>query len=314
MLSAYLIVGEDALKRRTALERLRKRVADSGDMEFNHDEFNGESSTGDSIVQACNTLPFASDLRLVEVADADKLSKQDAETVVGYLEQPSASTVLALSASKLAKNTRLYKAVAKTGKNAIIDCTPMKRFELIRALRSMAVGHGFTLTDAAAARLVELIGEDTVALDSELKKLALARNGNSAVTDRDVESLVSRTAEAKPWELVDAFAARDVKRCLVLYPLLTSSSPYALVGMLTMRLRELACAKSLADRGEPGNLAPTLKVPAWRVKNHARWAAGFTKQELMRAFSTVRDCEQAMKSGSDPDSALRDWIVQTISR
>ena len=312
LLPVYLAVGEDELKRRTVLDRLRKRLATVGDLEFNHDEFDGERAQGEDIVQACNTLPFASEVRLVEVTKVDKLSKAASEVLVAYLNQPNQSTVLALSGAKLAKNTRLYKAVQSIGKQAVIDCAPMKRYELVRALRSMAIGHGFTLTASAAELLVDLVGEDTIAIDSELRKLALAHLGNDPVTDQEVRRLVTRTAEVKPWHLVDAFSARDARECLRLLPLVESSSPYALIGMCTVRLRELACAKSLDARGEGGRLAEVLKVPAWRVKNHSRWAAGFTEEELKRAFSTARDCERDMKSGTDPDVAFKDWLFSIV--
>lgn len=313
LLPAYLAVGEDALKRRTVLERLRKRVAEYGDLEFNHDEFDGDRASGSDIAVACNTLPFASEIRLVEVARAEKLGKQDADVVCAYLAAPNESTVLVLSAEKLAKNTRLYKAVAAIGKTAVIDCAPMKRYELVRALRSMAVGHGITMTESAAEMLVSYVGEDTVRLDSELRKLALAHTGSDPVTQREVEGLVARTSEAKPWELVDAFSARDAKACLRLLPLLTSASPYALIGMCTNRLRELACAKSLDARGEGGQLAATLGVPAWRVKNHLAWARGYSEGELKKAFATARDCERAMKSGTDAQDAFRDWLFSTMA-
>ena len=314
LLPAYLAVGEDALKRRTVLERLRKRVAEFGDLEFNHDEFDGERASGSDIAVACNTFPFASELRLVEVTHAEKLGKQDSDVLCAYLAAPSETTVLLLSAEKLAKNTRLYKAVAALGKAAVIDCAPMKRYELVRALRSMAVGHGITLTESAAERLVSLAGEDTVRLDSELRKLALAHVGLDPVNDREVSALVARTNEAKPWELVDAFSARDARACARLLLLLDSASPYALIGMCTTRLRELSCAKALEARGESSRLAETLRVPAWRVKNHAAWARGFTEAELRRAFSSARDCERAMKSGTNPDDAFRDWLFSTIAK
>lgn len=313
LLPAYLAVGEDALKRRTVLERLRKRVAEYGDLEFNHDEFDGDRASGSDIAVACNTLPFASEIRLVEVARAEKLGKQDADVVCAYLAAPNESTVLVLSAEKLAKKTRLYKAVAAIGKTAVIDCAPMKRYELVRALRSMAVGHGITMTESAAEMLVSYVGEDTVRLDSELRKLALAHTGSDPVTQREVEGLVARTSEAKPWELVDAFSARDAKACLRLLSLLTSASPYALIGMCTNRLRELACAKSLDARGEGGQLAATLGVPAWRVKNHLAWARGYSEGELKKAFATARDCERAMKSGTDAQDAFRDWLFSTMA-
>lgn len=313
LLPAYLAVGEDALKKRTVLDRLRKRVAAYGDLEFNHDEFDGERASGSSIAVACNTLPFASERRLVEVAHADKLSKQDAEVLCAYLAAPNESTILVLSADKLAKNTRLYKAVASIGPKAIIDCAPMKRYELVRALRSMAVGHGITLTESAAETLVSIAGEDTVRLDTELRKLALAHAGSDPVSEREVTSLVARTNEAKPWELVDAFSARNVNACLRLLPLLSSTSSYALIGMCTNRLRELSCAKSLDARGQGHRLAETLGVPAWRVKNHVSWSRLFDSSDLERAFASARDCERAMKSGTDPDEAFKDWLLHVIA-
>lgn len=313
LLPAYLVVGEDALKRRTVLERLRKRIGELGDLEFNHDVFDGENADGSQIAIACNTLPFASDLRLVEVSHVEKLKKQDAEVLVAYLAAPNQNTVLALSGEKLAKNTRLYKAVASIGKSAVIDCAPLKRYELVKALRSMAVGHGFALTEGAADALVMLVGEDTVRLDTELKKLALAHVGNDPVTEREVKQLVARTNEVKPWEFVDSFSQRDLKRCLTLLPLLDSTSPYALIAMCTNRLRELVCAKSLSTRGEASQLASVLKAPPWRVKNHVAWSRKFSEAELQRAFSSARDCERKMKSGTDPDDAFKDWLIATLS-
>lgn len=38
----------------------------------------------------------------------------------------------------------------------------------------MACTHGITLSEGAASALVELVGENTVHLDNELKKIALA--------------------------------------------------------------------------------------------------------------------------------------------
>ena len=314
LLPAYLAVGEDELKRRTVIERLRKRVSSMGDLSFNHDVFDGATASGSDIAIACNTFPFASPVRLVEVNHVEKLGKQDADVLVAYLTSPCTSTVLLASSEKLAKNSRLYKALANVGNGAVIDCTPMKRYELTKALRSMAVGHGYTLSDRAAVRLVELVGEDTVRLDTELRKLALAHKGNDPVSEREVEALVAQTSEAKPWEFVDAFSRRDMGGCLKLLPFLKSSSPYSLLAMCTNRLRELCCAQSLAARGEAKSLSTVLKVPDWRVKNHVAWSRNFTADELKRAFSTARDCEQAMKSGSDPDLEFKTWFVEVLAK
>lgn len=312
LLPAYLVVGEDALKREAVLSRLRRRMEAFGDLSFNSDDLNGEAIEGAAVVSACNTIPFASEKRLVYVRNADKLKKADSEEVVAYLKSPASTTVLALEAEKLAKNTRLYKAVAALGKSAVIDCAPPKSYELPRQVRAMATSHGVTFTDGAAVKLVELVGENTVHLDNEIKKIALAHRGRDAVNENEVIALTARTAEVKPWEFVDAFAARDLAKCLRFLQLMESTSPHALIAMCVNRIRELMCAQSLMRRGSVSQLPRALGMPDWRCKHHATWARMFTGAELRRAVISARDVEQSMKSGADPNAAFLDWVVGVL--
>lgn len=312
LLPVYLVTGEDALKRQTVVRRLRDRLSALGDLSFNSDVFEGDAATGEAIVSACNTVPFASPVRLVEVRHADKLKKADAEAIVAYLASPSPACVLELVAEKLAKNTRLYKAVAKHGRTAVIDCTPPKRYELPKLVRAMAVGHGVTLTQGAAEVLVDLVGEDTVHLDAELKKIALAHRGADAVTEHEITASVSRATEVKPWEFANAFAARDAAKCVLYLGRMRSTSPHALIAVCTTRLRELVCARALIDRGTPHAIAGALKMPEWRCKNHVAWARRFTRAELRGALVSARDAERAMKSGSDADAVFLEWMLSVV--
>ena len=331
LLPAYLIVGEDVLKRGRVLERLRARLEKMGDLSFNSDVFDPASEfTGADVVNACNTVPFASPVRLVEVRGVGGLSKQDMDPIVEYLGAPCETTVLALNTDKLAKNTRLYKAVAALGKGAVIDCAPPAARDVPKLVRDMAVAHGVTFSPAAASALVELVGESTVHLDAEIAKIALGHGGAEAVGEQEVREAVSRTAELKPWQLVDAFSARDTKKCLLYLSRMPSVSPHALLPMCTTRLRELLCARSLAKRGNatPGNIASALTAiakkpkgksarprpkPEWACKNHVRWAKGFAAVELREALSSARDAEQAMKSGADPHAAFVEWMVSVTA-
>ncbi len=314
LLPVYLIVGEDELKRETVIKRLRDRLGKMGDLSFNSETFSGLTCTGDQVVAAANTLPFASEVRLVEVHDVDKMKKADTELLVSYLEKPCQTTVLALLGTKLAKNTRLYKAVAAVGKTAIIDCAPFARRDLSGAVRSMAVGHGIAITQGAAAALIDLVGTNTVALDGELKKLALSHRGTDPVNENEVLAMVSRTAEAKPWDFVDAFSRRNPERCIYLMNRLGGTSPFALLSMCTTRIRELITVKALTRRGDQGRIASVLKMPDWRLKNHRSFAQLFSMEELIEALRTARDAEQAMKSGSDQSEAFIAWMLGVCRR
>lgn len=313
LLPVYLIAGEDELKRETVMKRLHARLSKMGDLSFNSETFSALTCTGEEVVTAANTLPFASEVRLVEVHEVEKLKKTDSEMLIDYLKEPCQTTVLALVGQKLAKNTRLYKAIAAFGKNAVIDCAPFARKDLGNAVRSMAVGHGIALTQGASATLIDLVGTNTVALDAELKKLALAHRGTDPVNENEVLSLVSRTAEIKPWEFVDAFAARNGKRCVYLLHRM-DVSPFALLAMCTTRIRELITVKALAQRGQQASAAKVLKMPDWRLKNHRVWARGFSMSELVEALRSARDAEQSMKSGSNQQDAFVFWLLNVCRK
>ena len=299
LLPAYLVVGSDELKAREVVARLKKRL-DPGFEEFNLDERMGSAEQEpQDLLASLNTLPFGPGFRLVVVRSADHLPKVTSEAIITYLADPNRSTVLCLVAEKLAKTTRLYKAVAKVGKQSVIDCTPAKRWELPKRMMRMAQQRGMRIDEAACNELVARVGESTTMLDRQVGTLCELCRSKGVITRDDVERYVTRTAEVKPWDFLDAVCARDARRALELYNLMQDPSEIALVSMMVGRLRELVCAQSLAARGQAGSLASELGKSSWQVKNHQRWASRFERGELGRALDACARCDRALKTGAD---------------
>ena len=160
----------------------------------------------------------------------------------------------------------------------------------------------------AAEALVSRAGENMRMLDNELKKLASMIDGPE-ITLADVERHVMRTAEVKPWELLNAVAARDLTRSLELLKLQPAKSEVRIWSLLVTRLRELIIAKSLDARGQAGQLASALGVQTWQVKNHASWARRWKMDELLEALSSAVDVELALKGSRDGELALQMWVM-----
>lgn len=314
LLPAYLIAGADELKKERVMARLRKRIETMGDLSFNSEQFSGQTATGEEIVTACNTLPFACEVRLVQVEEVDKLKKADLTILLNYLENPCETTVLALIATTITKNSKLYKTITKIDKKAFIDCAPFARKDLGGAVRSMAVNHGVVFTDAASAALIDLVGTNTVALDGNIKKIALAHRGSDPVGEGEVYALVARTSSIKPWEFVNSFATRNIERTFLLLKRLDNASPIQLLSMCVTRIRELITVKALTQRGESSQLASVLKIPEWRVRNLRTQANKFSTAELIQALRYARDADQSMKSGKDPNATFFDWLIQVMKK
>ena len=313
LLPAYLIVGADELKRDAAVRRLRSRVpADMAD--FNLDELDGASlEEPGQLISSAQTMPFCADFRLVIVNGAGELAKPVSEAVVSYLADPNPQCVLCLVAEKLAKNTRLYKAVAKEGPHSVIDCAPLKRWELPPYVVKLAQKRGLSMDNAAAQELVERVGESTVALDNQIATLAQLVGDAGRITLADVEANVAQIAEVSPWAFADAVCERNAPRAMEMLNLMKAPSLVFLHSVLVGRLRELICAKSLDARGAASGLARELGRQSWQVKNHVRWSRAFGEEELVELLGQAAVCERALKGSQDSEAAFARFVLAMAS-
>ncbi len=313
LLPAYLIVGADELKRDVAVRRLRSRVpADMAD--FNLDELDGASlEEPGQLISSAQTMPFCADFRLVIVNGAGELAKPVSEAVVSYLADPNPQCVLCLVAEKLAKNTRLYKAVAKVGPHSVIDCAPLKRWELPPYVVKLAQKRGLSMDNAAAQELVERVGESTVALDNQIATLAQLVGDVGRITLADVEANVAQIAEVSPWAFADAVCERNAPRAMEMLNLMKAPSLVFLHSVLVGRLRELICAKSLDARGAASGLARELGRQSWQVKNHVRWSRAFGEEELVELLGQAAVCERALKGSQDSEAAFARFVLAMAS-
>lgn len=313
LLPVYLIVGADELKRDAAVRRLRSRVpADMAD--FNLDELDGASlQEPGQLISSAQTMPFCADFRLVIVNGAGELAKPVSEAVVSYLADPNPQCVLCLVAEKLAKNTRLYKAVAKVGLHSVIDCAPLKRWELPPYVVKLAQKRGLSIDNAAAQELVERVGESTVALDNQIATLAQLVGDAGRITLADVEANVAQIAEVSPWAFADAVCERNAPRAMEMLNLMKAPSLVFLHSVLVGRLRELICAKSLDARGAASGLARELGRQSWQVKNHVRWSRAFGEEELVELLGQAAACERALKGSQDSEAAFARFVLAMAS-
>ncbi len=310
LLPAYLIVGADEVKRDSAVKKLKARLESTGMADFNLDERDmSKVEDVESVISSLNTYPLGSDFRLVILTECDRLAKSVSEPLVEYLAAPCETTVCLIIAKTLAKNTRLYKAVAKIGTKAVIDCSTKKRWEVPKVVVSMAQKRGLTIDHAAAEELVSRAGESTRMLDNELGRIAEQR-GVTHITLADVEATVARTAEVQPWDLLNAVSARDVRKTLELFELMPEKNYVWLFTLLVGRVRELICAKALDARGQGSSLAQSLGMQSWQVKNHLAWARKFTMDELTSALRDAVQVECAVKGSRDTKTALTTWILK----
>lgn len=314
--SIYLIYGDEELLLERAVARLRSRLQEVADLDFNLDVFDGETADADDIVSAANTLPFMSEKRLIVVRNVDRMSAAGLNVLAQYVSDPAEHTCLVLVARKLARNTRLFKAV-DAAKGAFEYRAP-KRGEYPAEVATMFRERGRSVTPDGAEALVRAVGRDLRRLETEVEKIVAFCGETLALTAADVEAVVSRVAPASVFDFTDALGARDVRAALeeMAELLGQGESVLGLHAMAVRQLRSLVSVRALLDRGiHAPAIAREVGLPDWQAKKFAQQASRFDAPELARALRAAADSELRMKtSQADARLVLERWVVAVCER
>ncbi len=314
LLGAYLLVGDDELKKETALKRLKKHL-DEGTFDFNYQQFDAQTQPSiEEFLVAVKTPPMMTNLRIVVFFDVDKAALTLKDAIIDYLAKPTPGVVLAMTAEKLAKNTKLYKAIAKLGGKTVISCESLSMKELPNYVRDLATTHGKLIDYDAARLLISLTGQSTLALNSELKKLADAVGPRQSITHEDVRRLVARIAEVKPWDFTDAFCARNQVLTLQVYQQMQDANPVGLIFWLAREVRLLITIKCLVNQGKTPQIGSEVKIQPWKIKQYLAWQREWKMSELIRALEILANCDVRLKSEADKETIFVTSLIDVLAK
>ena len=294
-----------------ALHRLRERVAEVADLDFNFQAFDGEQTDPHEVVAAANTLPFASERRLVVVRGVDRMAAAQQAVLAEYVADPAPTACLVLVAGKLRKDSKLYKAVSAIGGAA--EYSAPKKGEYPSWVAKDFATRGRYIEPDAASLLVRAAGRDLRRLETEIGKIVAYVGERTEVTRDDVESVVALSAPPSIFDFLNAVTARECASALTLLDAILEGGEELLrVHAMTVRqLRTLISVRSLLDRGaDRGVVMREVGMADWQARQATEQARRFEPAELRAAIRTVAELEARMKSGrGEPRYEFEVWLI-----
>ena len=292
----YLLTGSDRPKQLRALHRLRAHFGAEC-----VEQLSADSASGADAVGACNALGlFGAEGggRLVLVHDVERWRKADIEAIGAYIGDPVEGTVLALIAEELPKGSALLALVEKH-RGQVLRYEVPKPASLHGWVHKELGRLGVTADADAARALVELVGEDTIALAGEVEKLAAWADGEP-VTRKEVEQLAAPGREAAAWALSDAWGARDLPALLAACDLaLEKKEPFLLAVSLASHVGRVRAAQALAEEGlGVREVASRLKIKDFPARKALQHAERYSREELDSALVRLAELDAAIKGAS----------------
>lgn len=267
----YLLLGDDD----TEIARLAADITSLVEDElrvFNVERmYAGEKTTTPaSIVQACRQLPMMGDRRVVVVLRGERMLKpkrrgkdddpdgdpaaeppSDMDALAAYVQDPSPTTTLVLTAADIDRTRKAGKAIVKHA--TVVECWGLKPgketrgsdlYQAARIAEQMvkkAVGEaGQTIEPAAAKLVAERAGFDIVRLRGDIERLMLYAAGKPGITLADAREIVSAETAQDDWAVTNAIQngnAREALRQLAL-AFDAGAVSYQVLGQLAWFVRD----------------------------------------------------------------------------
>ena len=272
-----------------------------------------------------NTYPFFSGQSLVVLKDEKLLAakaesearKQQLDKLADILSDiPDYCTVL-VSASKLDKRTKLFKALKKTA--LMCECTSIKLNNLSQWLDGQAAAYGARWSFDAVGKIIEYLQPvDKIPLkllQQEIAKLAVYAGERREWTAEDVESIFSALPEASSFAIINALGKRNLPEVLVLLAAekKKGTNVLPLCALITFKLRQMLQYLELSSSGfDYKGIVAELKLNPYVAKNLQREVRGFTAQALTQALLELAQLNIDLRKGGRDYARLEEILLQLL--
>lgn len=323
----WLVVGDDKWLETEVVQALRAAALAGGLPGFNDDKFTAGESPIEDALGACRVLPMMAPRRFVLLRGVDRWEKKDdgggekgarvtpLDQLADYAKDPSPTTVLVVTATKLHGQRRVVSA-AKKG-DFLVSCEPLKRPQMAAFVARLAKERGHPIDREVAEAIAEHAGGDAGHAADAIERLSLYVGPGKPIDEASARRLVTRVAQSTVWELAGALERRDLGAALrtVEDALEGPDDGIRMVGALGWSIRQYAKLESaLAEGLRPNEAAAKAGVPPFRANDAARAVRSLPPGTIGRWVSLLAEADLSLKSSKRPGLAVLETMIIEMCR
>jgi DNA polymerase III subunit delta len=313
--------GADEYAIAAHIKKLCAGLGDPSTADMNISHFDGRAGLDyESLNSAVNAMPFLAPRRVVVLTHPISAcsSAEARKKLLDFLEKAQPTTTIALVEYEEVKSDHwLMKWVLKSAPRAAAHVYRLpKHWEMPRWIEGEAKKLGGRIAPDAAARLTEMVGEDTRIASQELNKLLTYVNFERPVSLLDVERVSIVSASGNVFELVDALGLGDGKKAqFVLHQLLEEAEAFELWGMIIRQFRLLLQARELLDAGaDAAGVRQRLGLHEFVAGKITNQAKQFSLPALESIYHKLLEIDEGAKTSQVPLELALDTLVVQITK
>ncbi len=311
----YVLIGEDDFSIRQALDKIKGSIGDETVLAANTTVLDGKQLMLEQLQNACETVPFLAERRLVIVEGllgrfeatarpSRKKTRQsdrpgDYQAVANYIHQLPDFAVLVLVDGKISNRNPLLREVSSA--KAEVTAFPLLKGEKLRQwIRRRVKQAGGTISDGAVELLDRFVGSNLWIMASEVDKLVLFTQGRG-IEEEDIRDVVSYAREANVFAMVDAILGFKVGAAETMLERLfqQGAPPSYPLAMLLRQARMLVRVKEMRKQRKSSTaIQERLGLASEFLFNRvSEQADKHTLERLKEMYHHLLEAELAIKTG-----------------
>lgn len=188
-----------------------ENILSPADKEFNQYVLYAPQTSAAEIVEVCSRYPMMAERQVVIVKEAQEARADQINKLAGYVNNPSATTVLVIVfRGEEAKGKELI-AAAKS-KGVIFESKKVKDWQLPNLIQTYVKTKSLNIDAKSIQMLADYIGTDVSRLYNEIDKLAFILGAGATITPASIERNIGISKDFNNFELVDALASKDAAK------------------------------------------------------------------------------------------------------
>lgn len=326
--SSYIFTGEEEYLMSLAINRLKDKYINPSFENLNFISIDEKESDFEDILNACETLPFMSDKKIVVVKDIGKMLENDSSDLskkLGkYIETLGDYLILILvdKSNNLKKTTSIYKNSKKLGR--VVDFDSLRGRELNNWVETIARRKEKTIS---SANINYFLNKSTYSnyrsdknlydLENELLKV-ISYSGKDEIEKESIDMVLIKTLDNNIFDLLKHISSRNSSAALNVFDEIHQSKEpvQRVVYMIIRHLRLLLMYKLYREKGYTENdTRGKMKISPYEFKNIGSQSGGFTQERLLKALDEILELDEKLKTSSlDEKLALEVMIVKLCQR
>jgi DNA polymerase-3 subunit delta len=268
------------------------------DKDLNFHKFYGTENRPSEIISACMSYPMLAERKVVIAKEYDqfKFNKDEEEGFLKYIENPTSTTRLILTASKMDNKALTQKLL----KNSVsVQCKSLNSGELYAWVAKRYQEQKIEVNREAISFLIENIGNDLLRLNQEIEKSIDFAGESRSVSLELISELTGFNRDVNVFNLQKVLGARNLKESLKigLQLIEQQNAVELIIAMIFRFFKQVIVLKQLSMQGlSRSDIIKKTGEREFALKDAFASINHFTMNELIYIFDKIQEADLFLKS------------------